>query len=65
MDVQRTTVSQQRNQNDIPRTEKRKEVEFFGSLSSSMLPNLSWKPKIIAYRASSMIPLSSLLELLC
>ena len=65
MDVQRTTVSQQRNQNDIPRTEKRKEVEFFGSLSSSMLPNLSWKSKIIAYRASSMIPLSSLLELLC
>ena len=57
--------------NFIPRTEKRKKVpvcemlEFSGSLSSSMLPILSWKLKIIAYRGSSTIPPSSKLELLC
>ena len=55
----------------IPRTEKRKKVpvcemlEFSGSLPSSMLPILSWKLKIIAYRGSSTIPPSSKLELLC
>ena len=57
--------------NYISRTEKRKKVpvcemlEFSGSLSSSMLPVLSWKLKIIAYRGSSTIPPSSKLELLC
>ena len=57
--------------NYIPFTEKRKKVpvcemiEFSGSLYSSMLPVLSWKLKIIAYRGSSRIPLSSKLELLC
>ena len=66
MDVSKNNrFSAEEAKDDIPRTEKRKEVEFFGSLSSSMLPNLSWKLKIIAYRASSSIPLSSLLELLC
>ena len=40
-------------------------LEFSGSLSSSMLPILSWKLKIIAYRGSSTIPPSSKLELLC
>ena len=57
--------------NYIPRTEKRKKVpvnemlEFFWSLSSSMISVLSWKLKIIAYRGSSTIPPSSKLELLC
>ena len=57
--------------NYIPRTEKRKKVpicemlEFSESLSSSMLPILSWKLKIIAYRGSSTIPPSSKFELLC
>ena len=57
--------------NYIPRTEKRKKVpvyemlEFSWSLSSSMIPILSWKLKIIAYRGSSTIPPSSKLELLC
>ena len=52
--------------NYIPRTEKRKKVpvcemiESFGSLSSPMLPILSWELKIIVY-----IPPSSKLELLC
>ena len=55
----------------IPRTEKRKKVpvcemlELSGSLSSSVLPILSWKLKITAYRGSSTIPSSSKLELLC
>ena len=46
----------------IPRTKKRKKVpvcemlEFSGSFSSSMLPILSWKLKIIAYRGSTTIP---------
>ena len=58
-------------ENFIPRTEKRKKVPVYGmfecswSLSSSSSPILSWKLKIIAYRGSSMIPLSSKLELLC
>ena len=57
--------------NYIPCTKKRKKVpacemlEFSGSLSSPMLPILSWKLKIIAYRGSSTIPPSSKLELLC
>ena len=57
--------------NYIPRTEKRKKVpvckmlEFSGSLCSSMLPILSWKLKITAYRGSSTIPPSSKLERLC
>ena len=57
--------------NYIPRTEKRKKVpvcemlESSRSLSSPMLPILSWKLKIIAYRGSSTIPPSSKLELLC
>ena len=57
--------------NYIPCTEKRKKVpkckmlEFSGSLSSSMLPILSWKLKITAYRGSSTIPPSSKLERLC
>ena len=47
--------------NYIPRTKKRKKVpvcetlEFSGSLSSSMLPILSWKLKIIVYRGSTTI----------
>ena len=55
--------------NYIPRTEKWKKVpvsEMFkssGSLSSSMLPILSLKLKIIAYRGNSTIPPSSKLEL--
>ena len=55
----------------IPGTEKRQKVpvyemlEFSWSLSSSMIPILSWKLKIIAYRGSSTIPPSSKLELLC
>ena len=57
--------------NYISGTEKKKKVpvcemiEFSGSLSSRMLPILSWKLKIIAYRDSSTIPSSSKLELLC
>ena len=57
--------------NYISRTEKRKKVpvceilEFSGSLSSSMLPVLSWKLKIIAYRGSSTIPPASKLQLHC
>ena len=53
----------------IPCTEKRKKVpvyemlEFSWSLSSSMIPILSWKLKIIACRCSSTIPPSS--KLLC
>ena len=55
----------------IPRTEKKKKVpicemlESSGSLSSPMLPILSWKLKIIACRDSSTIHSSSKLELLC
>ena len=55
--------------NCIPCTEKRKKVpvyemlEFSWSLSSSMIPILSWKLKIIACRCSSTIPPSS--KLLC
>ena len=55
----------------IPGTEKRQKVpvyemlEFSWSLSSSMIPILSWKLKIIAYRGSSTIPPSSKLELFC
>ena len=57
--------------NYIPPTEKRKKVpvceilEFCWSLSSSMIPSLSLKLKIIAYRGSSTIPPSSKLERLC
>ena len=57
--------------NYILRTEKRKKVpvckmlEFSRSLSSSMLPILSWKLKITAYRGSSTIPPPSKLERLC
>ena len=57
--------------NYIPCTEKRKKVpvyemlEFSWSLSSSMIPILSWKLKIVAYRCSSTIPPSSKLKLLC
>ena len=57
--------------NYIPRNEKRKKVpacemlEFSCSLSSSMIPILSWKLKIIAYRDSSTIPPSTKLKLLC
>ena len=57
--------------NYIPRIEKRKKVpvyemrEFSCFLSSSMIPILSWKLKIIAYRGSSTVPPSSKLELLC
>ena len=57
--------------NYIPCTEKRKKVpvyemlEFSWSLSSSMIPILSWKLKIVAYRRSSTIPPSSKLKLLC
>ena len=39
--------------------------EFSGSLSSPMLPVLSWKLKILRYRGSSTIPPSSKLELVC
>ena len=62
--------SSEEAKNYIPRTEKRKEVpvfemlEFSVSLSSSMIPILSGKLKIIAYRGSSTIPPSSKLELL-
>ena len=42
-----------------PRKEKKvpacEMLEFSGSLSSSMLPILSWKLKIIAYRGSTTI----------
>ena len=57
--------------NYIPHTKKRKKVpvcemlEPSGSFSSLMLPILSWKLKIIAYRDTSTIHLSSKLELLC
>ena len=57
--------------NYIPRIEKRKKVpvgemlESSGSFSSLMLPILSWKLKIMAYRGSSTIHPSSKLELLC
>ena len=57
--------------NYIPRTEKRKKVpvyeilEFSWPLLSSMIPILSWKLKIIAYRGDSATPSSSKLELLC
>ena len=55
----------------IPRNEKRKKVpvcemlEFSWSLSSSMIPILSWKLKIKVYKGRSTIPLSSKLKLLC
>ena len=57
--------------NYIPRTKKRKKVpacemlEHFGSLSSTMLPILSWKLKIIANSGSSTILPTSTLKLLC
>ena len=51
--------------NYIPRIEKRYQYESSGSLSSPMLPILSWKLKIIAYRGSSTIHPSSKLVLLC
>ena len=57
--------------NYISRTKKRKKApvcemfESSGSLSSPMLPILSWKLKIIAYRGRSTIHTSSKLELLC
>ena len=62
--------SAEETKNYIPRTENWKKVpvcemlESSGSLSSSMLPILSWKLKIIAHRSSSTIPPSSTLELL-
>ena len=46
----------------IPRTQKRKKVpiyemsEFSSSFSSSMIPILSWKLKIIGYRGNSIFP---------
>ena len=55
----------------IPRTVKRKKVpaleipESSVSLSSSTLPILSWKLRIIACRGRSMIPTSCKLELFC
>ena len=55
----------------IPRTVKRKKVpaleipESSVSLSSSTLPILSWKLRIIACRDRSMIPTSCKLELFC
>ena len=55
--------------NFIPCTKRRKKVpvcemfESSGSLSSSMLPNLFWKRKIIAYRGRSTVPASFKLEL--
>ena len=58
-------------ENYIPHTVKRNKLsvyemlEFSWFLSSSMIPILSWKLKIIAYRGSSTIPPSSKLELLC
>ena len=65
------SFSAEEAKNHIFRTEKRKKVplyetlEFSRSLSLSMIPILSWKLKIIAYRGSSTIPQSSKLELLC
>ena len=55
----------------IPRTVKRKKVpaleipESSVSLSSSTLPILSWKLRIIACRGRSMIPTPCKLELFC
>ena len=55
--------------NYFPCIEKRKKVpvcemlEPSGSFSSSMLPTLLWKLKIIAYRDWSTIPASSKLKL--
>ena len=57
--------------NYIPHTEKRKKVpvcamfESSGSLSSSILPILAWKLKMIPYIGSSKIPVSSKFELFC
>ena len=71
MDLSNNSFSAEEAKNYIPGTEKRKKVpvceilEFSGSLSSSMLPILSWKLNIIAYRGNSTIPPSSKLELLC
>ena len=72
MDVSKNNrFSEEEAKNFIPRTEERRKVpvcemlEFSGSLSSSMLPILSWKLEIIAYRGSTTIPPSSKLELLC
>ena len=52
-----------------PRKEKKEPVcemfESSWSLSSHILPILSWKLKIIAYTGSIKIPSSSKLELLC
>ena len=55
--------------NHITHTEKRKKVPVCEMSESSeslspLLPNLSWKLKIIAYRDRSTIPTSSKLELL-
>ena len=53
----------------IPRSEKRKKVpvcempESSVSLSSTMLPILSWKLKITEYRGRSTIPTSFILVL--
>ena len=64
------SFSAEEAKNYIPRTEKWKKVpvcemlEPSASLSSPMVPILSWKLKIIAYRRSSVIPLSSKLALL-
>ena len=55
--------------NYIPRTKKSKKVlkremiKSSGFLSSSMIPILSWKLKMISYRGSSTIHPSSKLEL--
>ena len=57
--------------NYIPHTEKRKKVpvcemfESSGYLSSSILPILSWKLKMIPYIGRSKIPVSSKFELFC
>ena len=69
--LKKNRFSAEEAKNYIPRIEKRKKLpvcemlEISGFMSSTMLPILSWKLNMIAYRESSTIPPSSKLELLC
>ena len=69
--LKKNRFSAEEAKNYIPRIEKRKKLpvcemlEISGFMSSTMLPILSWKLKMIAYRESSTIPSSSKLELFC
>ena len=69
--LKKNRFSAEEAKNYIPHIKKRKKVpvcemlEISGFVSSTMLPILSWKLKMIAYRESSTILSSSKLELFC